>query len=119
MDKYSGTWKSKVREFILNNKEDKIDVEKFDAELDTWEHLWQRKPHKSLPKNVTEVFPHRIQEILPNMCQILKLLAVTPVTTCSCGRSISSFQTWKSYLRSTMGQVLFCFFIVSLHMVGQ
>ena len=45
MDKYSGTWKSKVREFMLNNKEDKIDVETFDAELDTWEHLWLRKPH--------------------------------------------------------------------------
>ena len=119
MDKYSGTWKSKVREFILNNKEDKIDLETFNVELDTWEHLWLRKPHKPLPKNVTEVFTHRIQEIFPNMCQVLKLLAVTPVTTCSCERSISSLRTWKSYLRSTMSQVLFCFFIVSFHVVGQ
>ena len=119
MDKYSGTWKSKVREFMLNNKEDMIDVETFDAELDTWEHLWLRKPHQSLPKNVTEVFTHCIQAIFPNMCQVLKLLAVTPVTTCSFERSISSLRTLKSYLRSTMGQVLICFFIVSFHMVGQ
>ena len=110
MDKYSGTWKSKVREFMLNNKEDMIDVETFDAELDTWEHLWLQKPHQSLPKNVTEVFTHCIEAIFPNMCQVLKLLAVTPVTTCSFERSISSLRTLKSYLRSTMGQVLICFF---------
>ena len=118
MDKYSGTWKSKVREFMLNNKEDMIDVETFDAELDTWEHLWLRKPHQSLPKNVTEVFTHCIQAIFPNMCQVLKLLAVTPVTTCSCERSISSLRTLKSYMKSTMGQVLICFFFYSFIAYG-
>ena len=96
-----------------------IDVETFDAELDTWEHLWLRKPHQSLPKNVTEVFTHRIQAIFHNMCQVLKLLAVIPVTACSCERSISSLRTLKSYLRSAMGQVLFYFFLVSLYVVGQ
>ena len=47
MDKYSGTWKSKAREFMLNNKED---VETFDTELNTWEDVWLRKPHQYLPK---------------------------------------------------------------------
>ena len=119
MDKYSGTWKNSVREFMLNNQEDMIDVETFDAGLDTWEHLWLRKLHHSLPKNVTKAFTHCIQAIFPNMCKVLKLLAITPVTTCSWKRSISSLRTLRSYLRSTMGQVLFCFVIASLHMVGQ
>ena len=92
MDKYSGTWKNSVREFMLNNKEDMVDVETFDAELDAWEHLWLRKPHQSLPKTVTKVFTHCIQAIFPNMCQVLMFLAVTPVKTCSCERSISSLK---------------------------
>ena len=92
---------------MLNNKEDMVDVETFDAELDTWEHLWLRKPHQSLPKTVTKVFTHRIQAIFPNMCQVLKFLAVTPVKTCSCERSILSLRTLRSYFRSSMGQVLF------------
>ena len=75
---------------MVNNKEDMIDVETFDAELDTWEYLWLQKSHQPLPKNVTEVFTHCIQAISANMCQVLKLLAVTPVTTCTCERSISS-----------------------------
>ena len=110
MDKYSGTWKSKVREFMVHNKEDMIDVETFDAELGTWEHLWQQISHQSLPKNVAEVFTHCIQAIFPIMCRVLKLLAVTPVTTCTCERSVSSLPTLKSYLRSTMVQVLFFFY---------
>ena len=68
---------------MLNNKED---VETFDTELNTWENVWLRKPQQYLPKNVTEVFAHFIQAIFPNMYQVLKLLAVTPVTTCSCER---------------------------------
>ena len=119
MDKYSGTWKNSVREFMLNNQVDMIDVETFDAELDTWEHLRLRKPHHSLPKNVTKALTHCIQAIFPNMCQVLKFLVVTPVQTSSWKRSISRLRTLRSYLRSTMGQVLFCFFIASLHMVGQ
>ena len=104
---------------MLNNQVDMIDVETFDAELDTWEHLRLRKPHHSLPKNVTKAFTHCIQAIFPNMCQVLKFLVVTPVQTSSWKRSISRLRTLRSYLRSTMGQVLFCFFIASLHMVGQ
>ena len=52
-----------------------------------------------------------MQAIFPNMCKVLKLLAVTPVTTCSRERSISSLRTLKSYMKSTMGQVLICFFL--------
>jgi len=35
-----------------------------------------------------------------------QILAVTPVTTCTCERSISALRRLKTYLRSTMGQVI-------------
>ena len=67
-----------------------IDVGTFDAELHIWEYFWLQTPHQRLPFNVTWLFTHCIQPIFLNMCQVLKLLAITPVTTCSCERSRSS-----------------------------
>ena len=80
-------------------------MDTIDAELDTWEQLWLSGKVESLPKNVEEIVKYGYKSIFPNIFQILKLIAVTPVTTCTCERSISSLRRLKTYLRSTMDQV--------------
>lgn len=66
------------------------DVGTFDEKLHIWEHFWLQKPHQRLPLNVTSVFTYCIQPIFLNICQVLKLLAITQITTCSFERSRSS-----------------------------
>ena len=117
MAKYSN-WKRHVKTFMIENKDDMVNVNTFDAEIDLWDTYWLKNWNKELPGTVEETLENFSKLLYPNMYRVLHLLAVLPVTTCSCERSISTLRRIKTYLRNTMGQVSYfpfislCFFLV-------
>ena len=75
------------------------------AEIDLWENLWL-KTKQQLPETVEDTLAIVTPSLYPNIYKVLHLLAVLPVTTCSCESSISTLRRVKTYLRNTMIQVL-------------
>ena len=55
-----------------------------------------------VPQSLVKAINMAKTSLFPCILQLLSLLAVLPVTTCSCERSISSLRCLKTYLRSTM-----------------
>ena len=95
MDKYSGTWKSKVRESMLNNKEDE---ETLDTELNIWEDVWLRKPHQYLPKkcywDVCSLHSSNISEHVPGI-------------KFTCSYTSNNMQLWKINIKFANIEKLF------------
>ena len=80
-------------------------TESCDAEIDCWETFWFSSSKGSgLPDTVETTTQHTMATMYPNICIVLSLLGVIPVTTCSCDRCISVLRRLKTYLRSTMTQ---------------
>ena len=76
--------------------------------MDLWETFWSSKRDmKNLPDRVSDTLKQADPPIFPDIFTMLKILAVLPVTTCSCERSISALRRMKTYLRSTMTQERF------------
>lgn len=100
-------WKLRLKSFMLKYKKDMPIDTSFDAEIDLWENLWLTgsKEHKYLPQIVPETLNSMLNKIYPNIYAVLRILAVLPVTTCSCERSISTLRRVKTYLRNSMTQV--------------
>ena len=98
-------WKSNLRSFAKEYMSDLPDPSSLNAELERWENLWINNFNGELPSTVEETLAKMTVSMYPNMFMILNLLAVLPVTTRSCERSISSLRRVKTYLRSTMSQV--------------
>ena len=78
-----------------------VDPTSLDTEIDLWCNLW-RNNHAELPQHVRKVLERKPK----TNNRVLHLLAVLPVTICSCERSISALRRIKTYLRSTMHQVI-------------
>ena len=57
-----------------------------------------------LPDNICETLQQANDKLYPNICSLLKLLLVIPVTTASVERGNSSLKYVKSELRTTMTQ---------------
>ena len=81
-----------------------VDPTSVDAEIDLWGNLWLNN-QAELSQDVKEGLEGKTISSFANINRVLQLLAVLPVTTCSCERSISALKRIKSDLRSTMHQV--------------
>ena len=103
MQKYPH-WKSKVREFMQKYTKDMVCIHSCDAELDLWEILWFKENITTYPGTVQRTLSNMMTGMFPNIHRVLILLGVSPVTTCSCERSISVQRRLKTYRRSTMVQ---------------
>ena len=57
-----------------------------------------------MPKSLATLLPLIDRHSFPNIFTVLKIAATSPVTSCSCERSISVLRRLKTYLRSTMAQ---------------
>ena len=107
----SKTWRSDLKWFINQNHDDIDSAVSLEAEFDMWEVFWRRQVE--LPSNKSEEFGYELysvksvlkiteKEMFPAIWSCLKLLAIFPVTTCECERSMSIMRRLKNYLRSTM-----------------
>ena len=101
----SKTWKVKLRSFMDEYIDDMVDPTSLDSETDLWGNSWI-KNQAELPQDVKEVLERKQKSGFVNINRVFHLLAVLAVTTCSCERSISALKQIKTYLRSTMHQVI-------------
>ena len=101
----NSAWKDKLLSFMLRYSDDMADVNTFDAEIHMWENQWLLTSQTNLPNTVEETISRMQTSTYPNIFKVLHLLAVLPVTTCTCERSISTLRRVKTYLRNTMKQV--------------
>ena len=74
------------------------------SELDNWWVKWSRVGEDSLPSTVQAALQQCCKHTFPNIFATLAILAVMPITSCECERSVSALRLLKTYLRSTMGQ---------------
>lgn len=83
------------------------DVECFDKSLIEMK-LWNRKINKynTVPKSGLEALAVCDKNIYPNIFLLLKILCTLPVSTTTPERMFSTLKRVKTYLRSTMGEVI-------------
>lgn len=72
MDKYS-SWKKKSKGFVKDNADDLLSIGTASAEIDRWEHLWLKQDHDQLPSSVSDTLKKTMQEVYPNMTEVLKV----------------------------------------------
>ena len=72
------------------------------SELDMWETNWKKGIVKVVYESVADTLKNIDEIAFPNIYVALKILAVTPVTTCECERSVSALRRLKTWLRNTM-----------------
>ena len=75
------------------------------SELDIWFIFWREHFTGNKPYSISSTLKIIDEYAFPNIYAILQILAVIPITTCSCERSISTLRRLKDYKWSTMGQL--------------
>jgi hypothetical protein len=88
--------------FMEAYKDDMPNYRTIHAELDLWETSWKKGFEKLEYDNIAETLKNCDELAFPNIFVALKILAVVPVTTCECERSISALLRMKTWLRSRM-----------------
>ena len=73
-------------------------------EVDNWESKWANLENESIPSSISDTIRVTNPISFPNISTALKILAILPVTSCTCERSASSIRLLKTYLRGTMSQ---------------
>ena len=99
------TCKKAAMDFAMEYEDDLPagqDLSTFGAELERWMSTCVSSSGSDVPQSLVEAINMAKTSLFPCILQLLSLLAVLPVTTCSCERSISSLCRLKTYLRSTM-----------------
>lgn len=76
-------------------------IEEVRGEVTLWKQFWKSQLDK--PKTAIEALTHA-SEFYPNIKELLKIICVIPVTTCTAERTFSSLRRTKTYLRSTIGE---------------
>lgn len=99
-------WKLHLRKFMMKYKKDMPDLSTAESEIHRWETTWLKgSQDDTLPSTIEGTMKTMLTTMFPNIYQTLIILAVVPVTTCSCERSISTLKRVKNYLRNSCGQV--------------
>ncbi|XP_046863535.1 52 kDa repressor of the inhibitor of the protein kinase-like [Xenia sp. Carnegie-2017] len=95
-------WKEEFMKFAVAYKEDMPHFRKIHAELGLWETNWKGGFEKVKYDSIADTLRTCNKLAFPNIFTALKILAVVPVTTCECERSVSALRRMKTWLRSTM-----------------
>ncbi|XP_046856107.1 52 kDa repressor of the inhibitor of the protein kinase-like [Xenia sp. Carnegie-2017] len=95
-------WKEEFMKFAVAYKEDMPHFRKIHAELGLWETNWKGGFEKVKYDSIADTLQTCNKLAFPNIFTALKILAVVPVTTCECERSVSALRRMKTWLRSTM-----------------
>ena len=97
-------WKHDFLKFCRQYANDLPDPSSVSHEVDNWESKWGKIPMENVPQNLSQTLLAVNPTSYPNIYKALKILAVLPITSCTCERSASSVRLLKTYLRSTMSQ---------------
>ena len=97
-------WKQNLQEFCIQYSSDLPILSTVTYEVDNWESLWKEKRAETFPTNIADTLQQTNPVTFPNIFTVLPILAVLPVTTCTCERSVSSLRLIKTYLRSRITQ---------------
>lgn len=98
-------WKKQLKDFITKFRDDMPDYEIVDAKINLWGNFWLNNKSESLPSTVKDTLQKMLITLYPNIYKVLHLVAVLPVVTCTCERSISTLRSRvKNYLRNSMSQ---------------
>lgn len=76
-------------------------IEEVRGEITLWKQFWKSQLDKS--KTAIKALIHA-SEFYPSIKELLKIICVIPVTTCTAERTFSSLRRTKTYLRSTIGE---------------
>ena len=97
-------WKNSVLKFANHYKDDMPLFCNINTELHIWMQYWSSRPSDKLPKKLSDTLEATVHmdTTFPAICQLLKVLATIPITTCQCERCISRLRIIKTYMRSTM-----------------
>ncbi|XP_002158295.1 52 kDa repressor of the inhibitor of the protein kinase-like [Hydra vulgaris] len=71
------------------------------TELELWEEFWKEKTE--LP-SISDTLNFMDIRGFPKILEAFHILAIIPITTCKCERSISTLRRIKTYTRSTMSE---------------
>ena len=93
-----------LQEFCIQYSSDLPNLSTVTYEGDNWESLWKEKRAETFPTNIADTLQQTNPVTFPNIFTVLTILAVLPITTCTCERSASSLRLIKTYLRSRMTQ---------------
>ncbi|XP_065069046.1 52 kDa repressor of the inhibitor of the protein kinase-like isoform X1 [Rhopilema esculentum] len=97
-------WKIDFEKFCNQYADDLPDASNLSYEVDNWESFWSHVPDNMLPETIADTIKETNPISFPNISTALRILAVLPVTSCSCERSASAIRLLKTYTRSTMSQ---------------
>ena len=95
-------WKTEFMKFVTAYADDMPNFRSIHAELALWETSWKDGFEKVQYDSVADTLRNCNELAFPNIFTALKILAVVPVTTCECERSISALRQMKTWLRSTI-----------------
>eukprot|EP00794_Sanderia_malayensis_P017275 gene17275-19002_t len=95
-------WKEKVRNFLALHSDNLPEPQYIDTELNMWEVFCYQSEHS--PSTFSDLLPKVDRVTFPNLFSALHILATTPVTNCTCERSVSVLRRLKTYLRNTISQ---------------
>ncbi|XP_078679498.1 52 kDa repressor of the inhibitor of the protein kinase-like [Branchiostoma floridae x Branchiostoma belcheri] len=76
----------------------------FRQEIRLWRTQWQGVPDKPHSLELTTCHPSSNPRVYPNVCKMLHLLLMTPVTSAGVERANSALRFVKNAYRSTMGE---------------
>ena len=107
-------WKGKVKNFLNLHINDLPEPRYVETELNIWE-VYCHQCEES-PSTLSDLLYKVDKLAFPNLFTALQILATTPVTTCTCERSVSVLRRLKTYLRNTMTQNrLNCLALLNIH----
>ena len=97
-------WKENFQNFCIQYLTDLPNPLNVTYEVDNWESFWKDQLFDTLPCNIPDTLKRTNPITFPNIFTVLTILAVLPITSCTCERSASSIRLLKTYMRSRMIQ---------------
>ena len=88
--------------FVEAYREDMPNYHAVHAELGLWETSWRKGFEEIVHETVADTLRNCNELAFPNIFTALKIMAVLPVTTCECERTISALRRMTTWLRNTM-----------------
>ena len=98
------SWKNELQAFFDQYSSVLPLLRCWSTEVDVWRRYWTDCFKDKLPDRISTTLKLIDPDMFPNIWTCFKILAVLPVTTCSCERTTSALGRIKTDLRTTMSQ---------------